>query len=510
VWNAAAVLLEAVVADPTSDEKTLDELSHYLRFKARGVPRLLLKELNEFVTWHGTQACIDLHGADLARVFFYAEIDRILEEFVRPGGAAPPFGVAIDADRWRIGAYYLMDAVLRTEGDSFTAASLLKEGAGRAVEAASVKSERKVTALLDYLAEPGNDVLEIVHGKDAGSTYFADTPDAQTLIYRLTDDVVAKLAAFARVDERERAELVLDTAAPHPWIDTDAAAKVVGEHYELLEELDRSGMGRVYRARDRRTGQEVAVKLLDVPELAASSAMQVRFRRKARLAVELEHPNVVRTLETFTDDGVPGIVMEFVEGTPLRQLMDQVRLQPRDATCIAMRLLLALEYLFEHEIIRCDLKPTGIMVDQDLNPVILDLGIAKRLNEAVDGSDLLPGTRAGVAIGTPAYAAPEQLSGKEVDVRSDIFAVAAILVEMVSGRAPRGQGDLFQVLKRALNEDIDVEELPVSDELRAVLRTALERDPERRYPTPAAMNDALSSTPEGKAVAERVLAQPSA
>jgi serine/threonine-protein kinase len=175
-----------------------------------------------------------------------------------------------------------------------------------------------------------------------------------------------------------------------------------------------------------------------------------------------------------------------------------------------MRLLLALEYLFEHEIIRCDLKPTGIMVDQDLNPVILDLGIAKRLNEAGDGSDLLPGTRAGVAIGTPAYAAPEQLSGKEVDVRSDIFAVAAILVEMVSGRAPRGQGDLFQVLKRALNEDIDVEELPVSDELRAVLRTALERDPERRYPTPAAMNDALSSTPEGKAVAERVLAQPSA
>ena len=495
VWNAADILLRATVADPQANLATLEELAHYLRFKARGVPRLLLKELNEFVIWHGQQACIELRGPDLARVVFYAGIERILDEFVRPGGATPAFGVAIDADRWMIGAYYLTDAVLRTGGDSFTTASLLKDGAGRGVEAVSVESERKVAALLDYFATHG--VLDVVHGKDAASTYYEDTPDAQTVVYRLSDDIVAKLAAFARVDERERADLASVPASPSPWVDTEAPGAVVGEHYELLDELDRGGMGRVYKARDRRSGDEVAIKLLDVPELAASPAMEARFRRKARIALEVQHPNVVRTLDTLTEAGAPGIVMELVPGTPLRQLVDQVRIAPRDAAQIAMRLLDAVQYLFEHGIIRCDLKPTGIMIDQDLKPVILDLGIAKRLGSDTPKFDATVATRAGVAIGTPAYAAPEQLSGEEVDVRGDVFSVAAILVEMISGRPPRGTGDLFQILVRAAKEDIDVDDLSVSPELRTVLRTALARDPGARYPTPGAMRDALAATPEG-------------
>jgi serine/threonine protein kinase len=494
VWNAADDLLRATIADPYSNRSTFDEFAHYLRFKARGVPRLLLKELNEFVTWHGGQACLELRGPDLARIYFYAWIDRILDEFVRPGSATPAFGVPIDADRWMIGAHYLTDAILRTSGESFTAGSLLKDGAGRGVEAVSVESERKVAALLDYFATHG--VLEIVHGKDASSTFYGDTPDAQTVVYRLSDEVVGKLSAFARVDERERADLAPASASSSPWVDTQAPGSIVGEHYEMLEELDRSGMGRVYRARDRRSGGEVAIKLLDVPELVASPAMKARFERKARIALDVDHPNVVRTLDMISEDGVPGIVMELVRGTPLRQLIGQVRIAPSDAAHIATRLLDALEYLFERGIIRCDLKPTGIMVDSSLNPVILDLGIAKRLGSDVPALESAAATAVGVAVGTPAYAAPEQLAGSDVDVRGDIFALAAILVEMISGRPPRGDGDMFEVLARAMKEDIAVDDLSVSPELKAVLRIALARDPAARYRTPGEMRDALARTPE--------------
>lgn len=491
VWNAADKLLRATVADPESNPATLEELAHYLRFKARGVPRLLLKELNEFVAWHGAQACIELRGPDLAKVIFYAGIDRILDEFVRPGGVTPAFGVPIDGDRWMIGAYYLTDAILRTRGDSFTALSLVNEGAGRGLEAVS---ERKVTTLLDYFATHG--VLEIVHGKNAASTYYEDTPDAQTVVYRLSDDIVAKLSAFARVDERERADLGPAMALSSPWVDTEAPGAVVAERYELLEEIDRGGMGRVYRARDRRSGDELAIKLLDVPELASSPAMAARFRRKAKIALEVQHPNVVRTIDTITQEGVPGIVMQLVHGTPLRRLIDQVRIAPPDAALIMLRLLDALEYLFERGIVRCDLKPTGIMIEPDLNPVILDLGIAKRLRSDEPQMDATGATQAGVAVGTPAYAAPEQLLGNSVDVRSDLFALAAIMVEMISGRPPRGEGDMFDVLARAAKEDIAVEKLAVSPELRSVLRVALARDPNARYPTPAAMRAALAAAPE--------------
>jgi serine/threonine protein kinase len=494
VWNAAEDLLRATVLDPHSDPSTFQEFSHYLRFKARGVPRLLLKELNGFVTWYRDQACLELRGPDLARVYFYAWIDRILDDFVRPGGAVPTFGVAIDADRWMIGAYYLTDAILGTGGESFTAASLLKAGAGRGVEAVSVDSERKVTALLDYFAT--HSVLQVVHGKDASSTFYGDTPDAQTLVYRLSDDVVAKLSAFARIDERERADLASTSASANPWGDTDAPGSVVGDRYELLEELDRGGMGRVYRARDRQAGTSVAVKLLDVPELVASAPMRARFERKAQIALEVDHPNVVRTLDILSEGGVPGIVMALVPGTPLRQLIDQVRIGPRDAVHIAMHLLDALVYLFERGIIRCDLKPSGIMVDASLTPVILDLGIAKRVQSDAPPAEAIVATQVGVAVGTPAYAAPEQLAGKAVDVRGDIFSLAAILFEMVSGRPPRGEGDMFEILARAAREDIVVDDLAVSPEFKVVLRTALARDPEARYRTPAAMRDALARTPE--------------
>src|ERR1051325_104114 len=173
-------------------------------------------------------------------------------------------------------------------------------------------------------------------------------------------------------------------------------------------------MGRVYRARDRQRGREVAIKMLDVPELVRNEVMHARFLRKAKLAVGVQHPNIVSTLGMFEeDDGRIGIVMEFVNGTSLQQLLRQVRVAPPDAVAFAGGLLSALEHLDEHGIVRLDLKPSSIMVTGDLRPIVVDLGLAKHDQEATK----LTGT--GQLIGTPAYLAPEIVRGEPVDIRAD-------------------------------------------------------------------------------------------
>jgi serine/threonine-protein kinase len=423
-------------------------------------------------------------------------MERAIADFTRPGGIPRAFGVPVDGDRWHLGAYYLVDAILRTGGGPFTTANLVEQDDGLGAGDVSVDSRRKVEALCEHFVTHG--VLEISSGRNATSTYYEDSPETQTVTYRLTGEIVAKLAAFARVDERERAELRPKDVGGQPWAETGAPPQFVGMHYELLAELDRTGMGSVYRARDRRSGQLVALKMLSASQVAGSPEMEQRFRRNAGIAAELVHPNVVRTLDVFLHENAPTLVMELVEGTPLRNLIDQVPIPPPDAVNITLGLLDALAYLHASGIVRCDLKPSGIMVDRSLKPVILDLGIAKRAaQDSAPASDL---TRTGIVIGTPAYLAPEQVTGGVVDQRSDLFTVAALTVEMLTGRPPRGEGDLFEVLNRAVQEDIDVDQLRVSLELRGALRTALARDPDQRYTTAADMRAALLATPEASAV----------
>ena len=492
VWDAPETFLRAVVANPEEESYEIEAFANYLRYKARGVPRLLLKELNDFVTWDGDCACVELRGPDLARVMFYAEMERVVADFTRPGGIRRTFGVPIDGDRWHLGAYYLADAILRTGGAPFTAANLVEQDDGLGIDDVSVDSQRKVEALCEHFVTQG--VLEINSGRDATSTYYEDSPETHTVTYRLTGEIVAKLAAFARVDERERAELRPEDVRGQPWAETGAPPRIVGVHYELLAELDSTGIGYVYSARDRRNGQLVAVKMLTASEAISTPEMEQRFRRNASIAAELVHPNIVRTLDVFLHNGAPALVMELVEGTPLRNLIDQVPIPPPDAVNIALGLLDALSYLHRNGVVRCDLKPSGIMVNRSLKPVVLDLGIAKR--GVRDSAAVTALTRTGVVIGTPAYLAPEQVTGGVIDQRSDLFTVAALTVEMLTGRPPRGEGGLFDILNRAAREDIDVDHLEVSTELREALRAALARDPDQRYTTAADMRAALVATPE--------------
>ena len=502
VWQATDRLLESTMTAGWRDMPELVSLPDYLRFKARGVPRLLLMELNSLVEWDDGRPYLTLRTPDRARIEFYAGVERVLAEFTGHAADGHAFSVAIDEDRWRIGAYYVTDWILRTLGRTFTAQDVVRAGDDDEGEVALdpllVLVPEKVEALLEHLVT--HEYLVRVRGLGSDERQFGDVPDAQVAVYKLADDVAGKLRAFARDNVQERADLLADGPGEQPggipaqpWGST-GVGQVVGEgRYELEQEIDRGGMGRVYVARERQRGRTVAIKMLDVPGLAGDETMRARFLRKAKIATALEHPNIVPTLDVFTeDDGRLGIVMELVNGTSLKQLLAQVRLEPHDAVRVASALLDALQYLSERDVIRLDLKPSSIMVSGALDPVIVDIGLAKRgRSETVITASGAP------VLGTPAYLAPEAITGKGVDGRADVFTVGMLLWEMLAGRPARRPGGLMEVLKQAVGEDIDLDALSMaSPELRDAMARMLDREPEHRWPTAAAARDALAAVPE--------------
>jgi eukaryotic-like serine/threonine-protein kinase len=388
------------------------------------------------------------------------------------------------------------DWILRTLGRTFTVEDLIPKDGEVALDPLLVLEAEKVEQLLEHLHT--NEIVVRVRGHGADERHFGDVPEAQVAIYKVADDVGAKLREFARENVHERADLLAgaeDAAiAAQPWGNRRAGEMVGSGRFVLMEEIDRGGMGRVYRATDRQRGREVAIKLLDVPGSAGDEVMRARFLRKARIALELAHPNIVDTLELLDEDETrPGVVMEFVRGTSLQQLLRQVRFAPKDAVYVARGLVDALRYLAGHDIVRLDLKPSGIVVEPDFRPIMVDLGLAKRDRPedeppiTVDADQL---------IGTPAYLAPEIVTGGRVDIRADIYTIGLLLFEMLAGRPARQQGELFEVLKAASTEEVDVSVLPVSNALRDTMRAMLERDPETRMLPEQALH-ALAQTPEG-------------
>jgi serine/threonine-protein kinase len=275
-------------------------------------------------------------------------------------------------------------------------------------------------------------------------------------------------------------------------------ARLKNGRYEFLELVAVGGVGRVYRAVDRRFNREVAVKVL-APHLASDEAARRRWRREAEIAIQLKHPHVVRTYDVV-DDGSSAlaIVMELVSGPQLRAVLP---LKTPAATVVADQLLSALTYAQGFGLARFDIKPENVVFKGGTRAVIVDLGIVKRSRQdSAEFSTALSGTSIAAPLGTPAYMSPEQALGEAVDIRSDVYAVALVLYETIVGQHLRDlRGSTPDVLLQVTSEPPPLTELDVSTELQAVLTRALARNPDERFSGPEEMSDALLRTPEGQA-----------
>src|SRR4051812_17578126 len=202
--------------------------------------------------------------------------------------------------------------------------------------------------------------------------------------------------------------------------------------YELVRELGRGGMATVHLARQLDLDRLVALKRLD--GLAEQADVRVRrFVREARLAASLSHPNIVTVHDAFEVDGVPYIAMEFVPGGTLRPLLTGLSLE--QIAGVLDGVLTGLEHAERHQIVHRDLKPENLMVTAEGGIKITDFGIAKATSVA-HGDDDGPLTTAGVAIGTPAYMAPEQALAEDAGPRTDLYALGVVAFEMLTGRVP--------------------------------------------------------------------------
>ncbi|WP_344247601.1 protein kinase domain-containing protein [Actinocorallia libanotica] len=273
--------------------------------------------------------------------------------------------------------------------------------------------------------------------------------------------------------------------------------RVLSGRYELLKPLGRGGMGVVHQARDRELERIVAVKVLPT-ELLRSGDFRARFRREARAAASLSHPNiaVVHDIGEDTDDEepVPYLVMELVKGATLAELMRREPPTPRETGQIISAVLEALEHSHGRKVVHRDIKPANIMVhraDGRVRVKVMDFGIARLLSQTATRL-----TATGVVIGTPSYMSPEQAEGRPADERSDLYSTGCVLYEMLTGRPPF-TGDsptavLFQHLQKTPNPPSQINSalVPFWDE---VITNALAKDPRDRYPDAASMRQTIET-----------------
>ncbi len=260
--------------------------------------------------------------------------------------------------------------------------------------------------------------------------------------------------------------------------------QVVDNRFEIAEVISRSGMAIIYRATDRETGKEVAVK---VPHMQYESdpGFFARFQREEEIGRKLDHPGLLKFIQV-EHKSRPYIVTEYLKGYTLSHLMTTVRPVPeRDALKIGSRICDALDYMHKLNIIHRDLKPANIMLCYDGSLRIMDFGIAK----AVQGRRL---TFTGFTptMGTPDYMAPEQVKGKRGDARTDIYSVGAILYEMLSGSSPfEGENPFVIMNARIIGDPVAPRKVNplLSANAEEVVLHAMERQPHDRYQTIAEM-----------------------
>ena len=266
------------------------------------------------------------------------------------------------------------------------------------------------------------------------------------------------------------------------------------DHFEVFELLGAGGFGEVYRARDTRLGRMVAIKVL--PEDFASDAeRRERFRREAMAASALNHPNICTVYDLAEVGGKTLIVMELVEGKTLHALLANGPLPPGEAIEIGLQVADALAEAHRAGILHRDIKGGYIALTSRGQVKILDFGLAKRLTAGPASGEEAPGlTREGTTLGTLSYMSPEQLLGKTVDRRSDLFSFGVVLYEMVTGRLPFQGSTTVAVADAILHaEPRDFGERPVPEGLEAIIRKLLEKDPERRYASAEEVHTAMKA-----------------
>jgi tetratricopeptide (TPR) repeat protein len=294
-------------------------------------------------------------------------------------------------------------------------------------------------------------------------------------------------------------------AAPAPeW-----AGRRVGA-YRIVREIGRGGMGLVFEAMrdDDEYRKRVALKM--APWWKDVALLNERFRLERQILADLDHPNIARFLDGGTDDGLPYVVMEYVDGVPITTHCAEKRLDLSQRLALFRQVCTAIQFAHQSLVVHRDLKPANILVDEAGEPKLLDFGIAKLLDPLVPGGE----TTIGAAMWTPDYASPEQIRGRPITTRSDVYQLGLVLYELLTGeKAQVADQSSALALDRSVCE---LDPLPPSERVAArgdragarrlrgdldtIVMTALRKEPDRRYESATALSDDLGRHLTGRPV----------
>ncbi len=271
--------------------------------------------------------------------------------------------------------------------------------------------------------------------------------------------------------------------------------------FEIESLIGAGGMGEVYLARDLRLNRPVAVKILP-PSSAADAQAKRRLLREAKAAAALEHPHICTIHEIGEENGLSFIVMQYVEGETLSEVLKNRALNLPAALNIAIQIAGALAEAHEQGVIHRDIKPANIVVSAHGQVKVLDFGLAKKISPAANPEENEGATAAsllsapGLIMGTASYMSPEQARGDEIDARTDIWSLGVVLYEMITGKTPFAGKTLVDKLVAILHDEPQLSDLPQHDELKGIITKALAKDREKRYQTASEMLEDLRNLKE--------------
>ena len=261
--------------------------------------------------------------------------------------------------------------------------------------------------------------------------------------------------------------------------------------YEVIGELGQGAMGVVYKARDPLIDREVAIKTINLSlAMEERDEYEARFYQEAKAAGRLSHPNIVTIYDVGRSEDIAYIAMEYLHGRELRDILNETKLLPvSEVLAIVIQVAQGLAYAHEHGIVHRDIKPSNVMIVRDSHAKITDFGIARMASAAVR-------TQTGMVLGSPKYMSPEQVLGKEIDRRSDIFSLGVMLYEMLTGQVPFIGENVNAIMYQTLNS---IPAAPssanpaVPEMLDYILAKALAKDLDARYQNARDLADDLKA-----------------
>ncbi len=261
--------------------------------------------------------------------------------------------------------------------------------------------------------------------------------------------------------------------------------------YQIAEEIGRGGMATVYRAHQPQLERWVAIKILQAE--TGSKEFLARFRREAKAVAALRHPNILTIYDYGEEGGIAYIVMEYVAGGTLKAHLTGQPMEWPDAATLVLPIGRALAYAHSQRVVHRDVKPANVLLARPDWPLLADFGLVKLLGHTQQGI-----TQPGISIGTPAYFAPEQAGGGEVDHRSDIYGMGIVLYELLTGSIPFKADSPIEMMLRRMHESPQPPRRlnpRITPQLEAVILRALARDPDARHPTMEAFVNDLARLP---------------